>query len=146
MQAILNPSKIPGWKLGYKGGCEDIFFVTTLDRTPEFIRTMYPVAEASGYPTLDIGVYLQPRHQGANCHCEFTLPYDPDDMEEVSRIQTLYTGASEKLLEQGAFFTRPYGIWADMAFDRDPQSTALLQQVKGIFDPNGVMNPGKLCF
>jgi glycolate oxidase len=107
---------------------------------------MAPVAEASGYPASDIGVYLQPRHQGANCHCEFSLPYASDDEEEVSRIQALHTAASKALMDQGAFFTRPYGIWADMTFSRDVPSTTLLKKIKGIFDPNGVMNPGKLCF
>jgi FAD/FMN-containing dehydrogenase len=146
LEVILKPSHEPYWKIGYKGGCQDIFFITTLDRTPKFVGIVNPVAEASGYPPPDIGIYLQPRHQGANCHCEFSLPYAPDDMEEVSRIQALYTAASKELLDQGAFFTRPYDIWADMAFRRDAQSTTLLKKIKGIFDPNGVMNPGKLCF
>jgi FAD/FMN-containing dehydrogenase len=146
LEAILNPSPEPYWKLNYQGGCQDIFFITTLEKTPEFVRTMYSVVEASGYPTSDIGVYVQPRHQGVNCHCEFSLPYNPDDQREVTRLQTLYTQASKTLINQGAFFTRPYGIWANMAFNRDAQTTILLKKIKSIFDPNGVMNPGKLCF
>jgi FAD/FMN-containing dehydrogenase len=146
LEVILRPSREPYWKLGYKGGCRDIFFVSTLERTPAFIDVMNSAAEALAYPAADIGVYLQPRHQGANCHCEFSLPYAPDDAKEVSRIEALFTGASKSLLDEGAFFTRPYGIWAEMAFSRDAQTTALLKGIKGIFDPNGVMNPGKLCF
>jgi FAD/FMN-containing dehydrogenase len=146
LEVILKPSREPYWKLDFKGGCQDIFFVTTLDKTPGFVNTMARVAESLGYPTADTGVYIQPRHQGVNCHCEFSLPYRPDDPEEVSRIKSLYTKASQALLNQGAFFSRPYGIWADMAFNKDPQSTALLKSIKGIVDPNGVMNPGKLCF
>jgi FAD/FMN-containing dehydrogenase len=146
LPTILSPSREPYWKLGHKGGCQDIFFVTTLDRTPEFVEAMYQLAEALGYPASDIGVYLQPRFQGVNCHCEFSLPYNPDDRGEVSRMQALYARASEALINQGAFFTRPYGIWANLAFNRDVQSTTLLKKIKGIFDPNGVMNPGKLCF
>jgi FAD/FMN-containing dehydrogenase len=145
-EIMLKPSREPYWKLGYKGDCQDIFFISTLDRTPEFVKTIIPLADAAGYPSSDIGVYIQPRHQGVNCHCEFNLPHSPDDEKEVSHIQALYTGASKALFNQGAFFTRPYGIWADMAFDKDAQSTTLLKKVKGIFDPNGVMNPGKLCF
>ena len=38
------------------------------------------------------------------------------------------------------------GIWADMAYNRDAQTTILLKKVKGLFDPNNVLNPGKLCF
>jgi len=146
LEVILSPSREPYWKYVYKGDCQDIFFVSTLDRAPGFVKTISSVAEALGYPTSDIGVYLQPRHQGVNCHCEFSLPCDPDNTEEVSRIQALYTQASVALAGAGAFYTRPYGIWSDMSFKKDPQSTALLKQIKNIFDPNGIMNPGKLCF
>jgi len=146
LNAILNPSREPYWKLDCKGGCQDILFLTTLDRTPEFVRTMYSVAEANSYPTSDIGVYIQPLHQGANCHCEFILPYDQNNPREVTRMRQLFTKASEALLKEGAFYSRPYGIWANMAYNRDAQTTIVLKKVKGIFDPNNVMNPGKLCF
>ncbi|HEY86445.1 MAG TPA: FAD-binding oxidoreductase [Dehalococcoidia bacterium] len=146
LEAILNPSKEPYWKLGYKGGCQDIFFLTTLNRTPEFVRTMYSVAEAQGYPASDIGIYIQPVHQGASCHCEFSLPYDRSGQVEVTKMQGLFTEASEQLLKEGAFFSRPYGFWADMAYNKDTQTTMVLKKVKDIFDPNHVMNAGKLCF
>lgn len=146
LKALLNPSREPYWKLGYKGGYQDILFLTTLNRTPEFVEAMNAVAEANGYPTPDTGVYIQPQHQGANCHCEFILPFDRDNPGEATKMRQLYTKASEELLKQGAFFSRPYGIWANMAYNRDVQSTTVLKKVKGIFDPNNVMNPGKLCF
>lgn len=145
-KALLNPSREPYWKLGYKAGYQDILFITTLNRTPEFIKTVKSVAESSGYPDSDIGVYVQPLHQGANVHCEFILPFDRDNPKEATRMQQLLTEASEKLIEQGAFFSRPYGIWADMAYKRDAQTATVLRKLKGIFDPNNVMNPGKLCF
>ncbi len=146
LQLIVNPSREPYWKLDYMGGCQDFFFITTLDRTPEFIKSMASAAESAGYPVSDIGVYIQPRFQGVNCHCEFNLPYNPDKPEEVSRARGLYARASDALMEQGAFFSRPYGIWANLAFKRDPKSAALLKNIKSVFDPRGIMNPGKLCF
>ncbi len=145
-EAVLNPSKEPYWKLRSKGGCQDIFFLTTLNRVPEFITTMSELAEASSYPLQDLGMYIQPTHLGTSCHVEFSLPYDPGDEKEVSRVQGLFAKASEKLSNQGAFFSRPYGIWADMAYGRNPEHTALSKQLKAIFDPNNVLNPGKLCF
>ncbi len=146
LEALLNPSRETCWKLDYKGGSQDIFFLTTLDRTPEFLKTIGSVAGAAGYPAAEIGVYLQPQHQGASCHCEFILPYDLKNDVEAARMQRFFATASQALLKQGAFFSRPYGIWADMAYQGDLQSKAVLKKVKGIFDPNHVMNPGKLCF
>ena len=45
-----------------------------------------------------------------------------------------------------AYFSRPYGIWADMVYNSDARTTTVTQKIKQIFDPNNVMNPGKLCF
>jgi FAD/FMN-containing dehydrogenase len=145
-ETVLNPSREPYWKLRSKGGCQDIFFLTTLNRTPEFIKTMYSVAEAFQYPPSDIGVYIQPTHLGTSCHVEFNLPFDPSDKSEVTRVQELFTKASEDLSKQGAFFSRPYGMWADMAYGRNAEHASLSKQLKALFDPNHVLNPGKLCF
>jgi FAD/FMN-containing dehydrogenase len=146
LKVLLNPSKNGDWKSAYQGGHREIFFLSTLDKTPGFIQTLSLLAQSSGYPTSNIGVYLQPVHQGASCHCEFSLPFERDKPDEAQRMRALFTQASEKLLQQGAYFSRPYGAWANMAFNRDAQTTAVLKKVKKIFDPNNVMNPGKLCF
>jgi FAD/FMN-containing dehydrogenase len=146
LEALLNPSREPYWKLRSRGGCQDIFFLTTLNNTPKFAGIMYSISQESGYPPNDISIYIQPLMGGVACHCEFNLPFDPARPEEVTRVQELLARASEALANQGAFFSRPYGIWADTAYRRDAQNTAVLRKVKGIFDPNNVMNPGKLCF
>jgi FAD/FMN-containing dehydrogenase len=146
LEIIGMPSAEPYWKLRRKGACQEIFFQTTLDRIPKFIETSLAVAETSGYPASEIGIYIQPQHQGVTHHCEFNLPYDPEDSKETGAVKETYSKASESLIGQGAYFSRPYGAWADMAFDRDSQSTTALKKIKKIFDPNNVMNPGKLCF
>jgi FAD/FMN-containing dehydrogenase len=145
-EAVLNPSKEPYWKLRYKGACQDIFFLTTLNRVPEFIAMMNSLAESFKYPASDIGVYIQPTHLGTSCHVEFNLPFDPGNGSEVTGMQGLFARASEELGRQGAFFSRPYGIWADMAYGRNAEHASLSKQLKAIFDPNNVLNPGKLCF
>jgi len=146
LDALLQPSREPYWKLGYKGGCQDIFFLTTLNKAPEFVKTVFSLAEALKYSSSDIGIYIQPQHQGVAYHCEFSLPFDPDNEKEVAKTKELFTRVSEELIKQGAYFSRPYGMWANMVYNRDAQSTILLKEIKEIFDPNHVLNPGKLCF
>jgi len=146
LDLILKPSTEPYWKLRYKGGSQEIFFLTTLDKTPGFVDTMTAAANEHQYPAPDIGVYLQPVHQGVGCHCEFILPFKREEQAELLKTQTLFRDASFKLLRQGAFFSRPYGIWAEMVYNADARTTMVTQQIKEIFDPNNVMNPGKLCF
>ena len=143
---ILEPSTEPYWKLRYRGGSQEIFFLTTLDRAPGFITTMLSAASEYQYPASDIGVYLQPVHQGVSCHCEFILPFNRGRQAEVTRTEALFRDASYRLFKEKAYFSRPYGIWADLAFGADERTTAVIRKIKEIFDPNHVMNPGKLCF
>ena len=146
LDLLLRPSRTPYWKLSYRGGCRDIFFLTLLEKAPELVRTVHACAEALDYPRTDIGIYIQPQHQGVANHCEFNLPFDPANARDVTRVKELFARASEELIKQGAYFSRPYDIWANMVYGRDIQTASLLKEIKDIFDPNHVLNPGKLCF
>jgi len=146
MSTILNPSPSTYWKLTYKGACQDIFFMSTLDKIPEFVNTVFTAANALRYPVSDIGIYLQPQHQGTACHCEFNLPYNSGNKIEIGNVRELLETCSEALIKQGAYFSRPYGIWADMVYNRDAGNKEMIRTIKGIFDPNNILNPGKLCF
>ncbi len=146
LNLLLSPSPETYWKITGKGGFQDIFFLTTLDRTPGFVSTMVAAADAMNYPSTDIGVYIQPQHMGAAYHCEFTLYYDPADARETARTRQLFEQASRLHLDNQAYYSRPYGIWADMAYAGDADSKGTLRKIKKLFDPNHIMNPGKLCF
>ncbi len=146
LEAILNPYGEPYWKLAFKKGCQDLFFLNTLDNSAEFVRAMGAVAASCGYPASEIGIYVQPVQQGASCHIEFNVPFCPANPIETDRVKQLYMQGSEEMLKRGAYYSRPYGIWSRMAFNRDAQTTIALRKIKEIFDPNNILNPGKLCF
>jgi FAD/FMN-containing dehydrogenase len=124
----------------------DLFFLCTLDAVPGFVESMFGLARELGYGADRIGVYVQPQHQGVSQHVEFGIPYDATDSRDRAAAERLFTAASEKLIAQGAYFSRPYGHWADLVYSRDATATRVLRTVKRIVDPNNVMNPGKLCF
>ncbi len=142
-EILKSPSADPYWKIRNKGSLKEIFFMTTLDKTPGFTSTMYSAAKENQYPATDIGVYLQPAHQGVSCHCEFILPVNQKDVSASLKSEKLLI---DVLQNQGAYFSRPYGIWSEMTYNRDAKTTMAMKKVKNIFDPNYVMNPGKLCF
>lgn len=144
MEKILSgPSPEPYYKFGPRGAFLDIFFLTTLDRTPGFISVMREQAEKSGYPASRVGTYIQPIQQGRNVHLEFTIYYDPADSEGARR---LFTAASAALSDAGAYFSRPYGPWSDLVYPRFPKTVEMLKTTKGMLDPDGILNRGKLCF
>jgi len=147
IEAVLTGvAEDPHWKLRAKGAVADIFFHTTLDKAPGYLATMLGAAVAVKYPVEDVGVYLQPQHQGAAYHMEFSLPYAPEDKADAAKARALYTDSSNRLMSEGAYFSRPYGEWAGPVYNRDAAAKDALRAVKKILDPNNILNPSKLCF
>jgi FAD/FMN-containing dehydrogenase len=146
LQALSQPCPEPFWKLRYKGNSADIFFLTTLDRSPEFIKVMRESAYETGFPVDDIGMYMQPIQQGRSCHMEFNLTFNPENKFEVALVKKTFEQASKALMLKGAFFSRPYGVWSELIHNQCAENVIALRKVKQIFDPNNVMNPGKLFF
>lgn len=140
----INPTVEKYWKQTYKGAFQDIFFITTLDKTSKFIDAMYELAIEAGYPTEDIGIYIQPQHMGTSVHLEFNLPYNSDNAKEVKKVKGLYEKASREMSKLGGYYARPYNIWAGIQLNKDAQSYEILKRMKDIFDPNNIMNTGKL--
>ena len=146
VQTLSRPCPEPFWKLRYKGNSADIFFLTTLDRSPEYISVMHEKACETGFPVADIGMYIQPIQQGRSCHMEFNLTFDPRNESEVAKVKITFEQACKALMLKGAFFSRPYGMWAELIHNQGAENVLALRKVKQIFDPNNVMNPGKLFF
>jgi hypothetical protein len=103
-------------------------------------------AQSRRFSPEDVGVYIQPVVQGTSCHCEFDLFYDPASVPDVDRAKSLVTEGAVDLANMGAFFSRPYGTWAKTAYSRAAETNILQRKIKKIFDPNNVLNPGRLCF
>jgi FAD/FMN-containing dehydrogenase len=146
LKTVRQPSGEPYWKLRSKGACEDIMFLTIDDKLGGQIQAMYDHVEKSGYPAADMGVYIQPIVQGTGVHCEFNLFYDPENQSEADRVKDLSVSAVRALMAREAFFSRPYGLSTGMVMNRDAATVEVLNKLKNIFDPNHVMNPGKVCF
>ncbi|MBN1320230.1 MAG: FAD-binding oxidoreductase [Thermoleophilia bacterium] len=145
LKAVQQPCPEPYWKLRGRGACEDVLFLAPNDEIEGLVSTMYDLAGKAGYSISDMGIYVQPMLQGVGSHCEFNLFYDPDSPGDVEQVKNLAALATKTLMSAGAFFSRPYGQNAAMIMNRDAASLAVLKKLKKIFDPNGIMNPGKLC-
>jgi FAD/FMN-containing dehydrogenase len=146
LKAVQRPSPEPYWKLGFKGACQDVFYLTIHDKLERQVDAMADQAEKAGYPASNLGVYIQPVVQGTGHHCEFNLFYDPCHQGERNRVRELTSRATRNLMAMGAFFSRPYGESAGAILNRDAATVAVLNKLKNIVDPNNIMNPGKICF
>ncbi len=138
-----HPCGEQDWRDRLRGGCLSIFFQSTLDRMPALLKVFRETAAASGFSETEIGVYLQPMVQNHVCHMELMIPYEPGATDQMERLRQLERGATLKLMEAGAFFSRPYGSAAELAWAQNPANTRLLRIVKGIFDPRQALQRGK---
>jgi hypothetical protein len=140
------PAEKTYWKNIWKGGSQSLFFIARPDSTSLYVDMMNEIAPQYGYPVSEIGIYIQPIEHNRACHVEFTFFYNPADSSEKAQIVTLYRNAALALLNQGAFFSRPYGELATMMYERAASYTMALKRLKKVFDPKNIMNPGNLCF
>jgi hypothetical protein len=134
------------WKHALKGGCQELMFMTTMEKAGTFMAPVTEIANRFGYAASDIGVYIQPVEDGRACQVDFMFYYDPADEKEKARIREMYLEAAASALKQGAYFNRPYPLIASMVYARYGNYAELLKRFKKHYDPNGILNPGNLCF
>lgn len=146
--SFLNlPSSEPYWKVRTFGGCREVSFVSTLDKMPELYTLFLNEAEKSGVDRERVGAYVQPIVQGVNTYSCFDIYYDPQQEQEASSMETLFVNGSERLMDAGAFFSRPPDALRKAIYSRvSPEVLSAMNRVKQIFDPNNILSPGNLCF
>ncbi len=133
-------------RFGYKGSCRQLMFYAPPDQVAPYYEILIETAAKFHYPTEDIGFFLLPIERARAFFCSVDLHLNPNDEDESIRIEKLYNQLASNLLEKGAFFDRPYGKLADMVYGRTGMYSKYLKKLKDTIDPNGIMNPGKLCF
>jgi hypothetical protein len=138
---FLNETCEKPWRMRLKETYQDVIFLTSFEKITEFISIM-----ETKYKD-DFGIYIQPINQGTSYHIEFDIYYEPEEESVVKTVKEKILGVGNQLMDNGAFFSRPYGIWAKDVFSHNSTETIdALKKVKKIFDPNNVLNPGVLCF
>ncbi|MFH0914179.1 MAG: FAD-binding oxidoreductase [Chloroflexota bacterium] len=136
----------PHWRFAHRGGCSMVTFHTLLEQVPDLTEAASEFLASAGYDVAELGCYFQPIERARACYCEYGLTYDPDNPDEAELVRALYADLSELLYDHGVLFTRPYGAQAKMVYERAATYAATLKDLKNIFDPHNIMNPGKLCF
>jgi FAD/FMN-containing dehydrogenase len=149
LEAFFAKEVIRPWsvlkKFNYKGSVHDISFKAPLKKIPTFIGIIESMAKKHDYPLEEIGGYILPIERGRASHVEFDF-HCAADAKEKAAIKKVWLETSQALMNEGAFFDRPYGAWAEMVYSRAGNYTEKLKELKKALDPNNIMNPGKLCF
>jgi FAD/FMN-containing dehydrogenase len=103
------------------------------------------VAAEHSYPFNDVGIHLQPKQRGRAFQLEFGFPVNRENDNESQKVKALFHETAQRLINAGAFMYRPYGSLAEMVYPRTGNLHNAIRKIKGILDPNNVLNPGKLA-
>jgi len=133
------------WKFRYSGGCWDILLLTPLDKASRWMSLVREVAAEHSYPFDDVGIYLQPKQRGRAYQLEFGFPVNRNNGTESQKVKALFHETAKRLINAGAFMYRPHGSLAEMVYPRTGNLHNAIRKIKGILDPNNVLNPGKLA-
>jgi FAD/FMN-containing dehydrogenase len=122
------------------GAHQELFFLQPFSGLPAIMAAKAACALPGLGP---IGTYIQPMAQGTYCHVEFTLPHEPG---HAGRVAPPWQSLARACARAGAFFSRPYGCWHDLAFANDDSVHTMMTAAKTLFDARGTMNPNRLPY
>ena len=78
-----------------------------------------------------------------------SISYDPSDPDEVRRLRLAADELLRKVTELGGTLTGEHGIGLSkapfMALEHDAVSMEIMRGLKHYFDPNNILNPGKMA-
>jgi len=122
------------------GAHQELFFLQAFSGMPSIMAAK---ADCMRDNSLPVGTYIQPMAQGTYCHVEFTLPHPPELLHKVAPFWQTLTSACA---QAGAFFSRPYGTWRDLAFASDESVQTMLTAAKTLLDAKHTMNPNRFPY
>jgi D-lactate dehydrogenase len=118
---------------------EDV--VVPVSRIPDLVAGVQALSRRHALPIVCFG------HAG-NGNLHVNLMYDPADADQSARAQAAMADVFALALSLGGTLSGEHGIGLAkrdfMPQAVDAPTLALMRQVKAAFDPDGILNPGKL--
>ncbi len=118
---------------------EDI--VVPVSCLPEFLKKLAELSNRYGIAIVTFG------HAG-NGNIHVNLMYDPDNAKQAAQIDACLQAVFTLVLSLKGSLSGEHGIGlAKQPFinqEIDANSLAIMRQIKAVFDPKGILNPGKI--
>ncbi len=118
---------------------EDI--VVPVSKLPELLQGVSDLSEKYKVANVNFG------HAG-NGNIHVNLLVDPGDTEQMRRAETCLSEVFDLVLKLNGTLSGEHGVGSEkrafVAREIDAPTMALMQDIKRVFDPNNILNPGKL--
>lgn len=117
---------------------EDV--VVPVAEIPALVDRLRGLARAADIPIVSFG------HAG-NGNLHVNLLFDPDDERETQAAKATLPEVFKAVLELGGTLSGEHGVGVAkrdyVSMELQPEVLRLMHEVKHVFDPNGILNPGK---
>lgn len=128
--ALLRPSSVS----------EDV--TVPISKIPDLLRGISTIVRNHNLPFVIFG------HAGdGNFHPR--IMYDPSDPGQVSRVRKTVDQIFRLTCELGGTLSGEHGIGLSkapyMSLEHDPVEVGVMRSIKKLFDPNNILNPGKMA-
>ena len=118
---------------------EDV--VVPVSRMADFIATLADLSKKYGVPIVNFG------HAG-NGNIHVNLLVDPDDAAQMKNADPCLREVFKTVLDMRGTLSGEHGVGLEkrpfMSLEFDAATLDLMRAIKKQFDPNGILNPGKL--
>lgn len=118
---------------------EDV--VVPVSRLAELVAGLEEMAQQSGIPILSFG------HAG-NGNLHVNLLVDPADEAVMTGVEPLLERLFRLVLALGGTLSGEHGVGTQkrpfIAWELDPAALEVQRRIKAVFDPRGILNPGKV--
>lgn len=118
---------------------EDI--VVPVSKLPELLQGLSALSEQYKVANVNFG------HAG-NGNIHVNLLVDPGDAEQMRRAESCLSEVFDLVLRLNGTLSGEHGVGSEkrafVAREIDAPTMALMQDIKRVFDPNNILNPGKL--
>ena len=127
-------------RINYSLAVEDLS--VPMSKVPNILKTISDLAKKYDLKIPTVG------HAGdGNLHP--TISYDSTNPDEVKRVEQASAELFEKVIELGGTLTGEHGIGLAKApfmhLEHDPVAMEVMRSIKKSFDPNNILNPGKMA-
>ncbi len=140
-QKILNEFNTPQ---DLKKKSYDLPVYLTLNKFPEIYSIIQNELSQTNEDKTDLGVSIIPVERNRTAYVEFDLYPALNTERQITEFKTLFRNLGELALKAGAIIDIPYGPLKQVVYSKVGNYLALIKDVKDIFDPNNIMNPGKI--
>ncbi len=142
---FLNEIELPRRLVNFRyyKNAQHIPFYINKDKISDLNKGVNRICTENNYEMNNLFGYLMPIEQGHTFYMDYTIHYNKNEID-TKKIIEFFKQLSEFILSNGGVIDRPYNLWSDQIFSKNPALFEFLKQIKKQLDPNGILNPGRM--